>query len=492
MVTPETGRELFAQTLKSLADQIHAKFEIVVVADASQHQELMGWVGAWGLSEKTRCVANSSNDWMSKVADCLGQFVVLMDLGDVLSPWVLCAVDDVTRNNNDVDLIYGDEDSMGKGDRCCPIFKPGWSPIFLKSFNYIGRPWFARKNVVVSALSALDGLEKDKNEHVLLEEIGSISRSVCHIPSVLLSRANYSIDEFETNKAGKQTDTGFKQMTYPKVSIIIPTRLSDIELVDRCFSGLKNLTDYPDLEIIIAINNVRESSSITNYLSQWPFQVIYWDDAFSWSGINNFAAKHATGDYFLFMNDDVEPIRKDWLKIMVNTLSMRGVGAVGPLLKYPNGTIQHLGINFVDYGSHVRHLFRFCSGTERNLQWLMNNPREVSAVTGACLLTTRECFDEIHGFDENLPLVCNDVDFCMRAREKGYSIVVQPESKLVHHEGVSRAGLSEVEDVEKFLTKWEAVLKRGDPFTNPNLDSTRDDWTVNPSIETEYKYRITH
>jgi len=492
MVAPEPRRELFEQTLKSLADQIHTKFEIIVLADGSQHQEITGWVEGFGLSGKTRYVANSSNDWMSKLADCLGQFVVLMNLGDVFSPWTLCAVDDVTRNNKEVDLIYGDEDSMCKVDRCKPIFKPGWSPIFLKNFNYIGRPWFVRKNVMASALSALDGLEKDQNEHILLKEIGSISRSVCHIPSVLVSRANYSIDEFEINRASKQTEAGVTQMTYPKVSIVIPTRLSDLKLVDRCFSGLRNLTDYPDFEIIIAINNVKESSSITNYLSQWPFKVIHWNDAFSWSGINNFAAKHATGDYLLFMNDDVEPIRKDWLKIMVHTLSVGGVGAVGPLLKYPNDTIQHLGINFVDYGSGVRHLFRFCSGTEHNLQWLMNYPREVSAVTGACLLTTRECFDDIHGFDENLPLVCNDIDFCIRAREKGYSIVVQPESKLVHHEGVSRAGLPEVEDVQKFWTKWGAVLKAGDPFTNPNLDSTRDDWTVNPSIKTEYKYRITH
>jgi len=341
-------------------------------------------------------------------------------------------------------------------------------------------------------VSALEGVKKDATEHVLLKELGRISRSVCHIPSVLVSRANYSIDEFETNKASKPTEAGSTQMTYPKVSIIIPTRLSDIELVDRCFSGLMNLTDYPDMEVIIAVNNVSESALIETYLSKWPFKIIHWNNAFSWSGINNLGAMHATGDYLLFMNDDIEPINKNWLKILVNTLSGMGGGVVGPLLKYPNGTIQHLGINFVDYGGGARHLFRFGSGTEYNLQWLMNNPREVSAVTGACLLTTRECYNAVHGFDEGLPLVCNDTDFCIRAREKGYSTIIQPEAKLVHHEGVSRAGLTEVEDLNKFWAKWERLLKRGDPFTNPNLDSTRDDWTVNPNIKNEYKYRITN
>ena len=192
------------------------------------------------------------------------------------------------------------------------------------------------------------------------------------------------------------------------------------------------------------------------------------------------------------MNDDVEPIDKNWLKIMVRTLSITDAAVIGPLLKYPNGTIQHLGINFVDYGSGVHHLFRFCTGTEENLQWLMNFPREVSAVTGACLLTTRKYFDAVGGFDEGLPLVCNDTDFCMQLFNKGYSIIIQPEAKLIHHEGVSRSGMSEIIDVERFWRKWKKFLERGDQFTNPNLDATRDDWIVNPDIKVRYRYRISN
>lgn len=104
---------------------------------------------------------------------------------------------------------------------------------------------------------------------------------------------------------------------------------------------------------------------------------------------------------------------------MGHTLAITGVGVVGALLKHPNGKIQHLGMNFVNYGGGARHLFRFGTGNERGLQWLMNYPREVSAVTGACLLTTRKCFDAVGGFDEELPLVCNDTDFCLRVFKEG-------------------------------------------------------------------------
>ena len=384
---------LLMQTFKSLAAQTYAKFEIIIIADSSQCSMIADLVEVAGLSSKARFATSSFNDWMSNVAGCRGHLVGLVDVGDVLRPWALNDVDNVFRTSKNVGLVYADEDNLCEGERCKPIFKPGWSPVFLSNCNYIGRPWFALKSVLVSALSSLDSGNRDTNEHLLLKEIGRISTSICHIPTVLISHNNYSINKHEQIEPSKMSAIHNTGIVYPKVSIIIPTRLSDIDLVDRCFAGLNNLTDYPDMEVIIVVNNVSDSSLVDNYLGKWPFKVIHWNDAFSWSGINNFGAAHATGNYLLFMNDDVEPIDKNWLKIMVRTLSITDAAVIGPLLKYPNGTIQHLGINFVDYGSGVHHLFRFCTGTEENLQWLMNFPREVSAVTGACLLTTRKYFD---------------------------------------------------------------------------------------------------
>jgi GT2 family glycosyltransferase len=346
---------------------------------------------------------------------------------------------------------------------------------------------------MISALSKLDLVNGEFDEHLLLKEIGRINTSVCHIPSVLVSRNNNSIDtKFKQIDVSKGLTIECTETIYPKVSIIIPTCLSDMDMVDRCFAGLNNLTDYPDMEVIIVVNNVRDGSVIKDFLSKWTFKVIHWEGSFNWSGINNFGAAHATGEYLLFMNDDVEPLDRNWLKIMVNTLTATGAGIVGSLLKYPNGSIQHLGVNFVNYGGGARHLFRFCSGYEQNLQWLMNYPREVSAVTGACLLTTSKCLNIVGGFDEKLPLVCNDTDFCLRVNKSGYSVIIQPQAILIHHEGVSRAGMPEVEDVDRFWGKWDKFLKDGDQFTNPNLDATRDDWAVNPDVMEKFRYRISN
>ena len=277
---------------------------------------------------------------------------------------------------------------------------------------------------------------------------------------------------------------------YPKVSVVIPTAFGNEEIVSRCFDALERDTDYPDIEVIVIVNNIRDPAAIEQHLGARAFRVLHWDSAFNWSGINNFGASHADGDLLLFMNDDIEPLEPKWLLKLVSTLLRSGAGAAGCLLKYKNGTIQHGGVNFVNYGGGARHLFRFCTGDEETrLNWLLKCPREVSAVTGACLLTTRECFNELNGFDDELPLVGNDTDYCLRVWQTGRPVVLDPQARLIHHEGISRQGMSEETDVDMFWRKWKSFLDRGDIFTNPNLDMRRDDSFVDPSVDRTFPVR---
>jgi hypothetical protein len=96
-------------------------------------------------------------------------------------------------------------------------------------------------------------------------------------------------------------------------------------------------------------------------------------------------------------------------------------------------------------------------------------------------LTRRDCFDEANGFDESLVVVTNDTDYCLRLGEKGYTTAISAQSILIHHEGISRAGIKEVEDVDRFWKRWGPRLPADDPFTNPNLDRDKDDWSVDAS-----------
>jgi GT2 family glycosyltransferase len=251
----------------------------------------------------------------------------------------------------------------------------------------------------------------------------------------------------------------------------------------RCFNGLVERTDYPNLEVIVVVNNVPDVAAAKAFLANWPFTVRVWDGAFNWSAINNFGAKHATGDYLLFLNDDVEPVDPDWLKHMVRIARVHAVGAVGATLRYSNNTLQHAGITISNHAGASRHcgrhVFRFCLGDEAHIASLAHHDHECRAVTGACLLTRRDCFDVVNGFDETLALVTNDTDYCLRLAEKGYSSIVASEAVLIHDEGISRGGMAEDDDVKQFWKRWAARLSAVDPFTNPNLDIDKDDWSIN-------------
>jgi GT2 family glycosyltransferase len=487
---PTIDKVLLRQTLSALAAQRNSKFELIcLMEDGAQQEIITDIASSVNLTAKCQFLVSKTGLWPSAVDQCAGRLIGLVDVGDVFRPWAFSELHESIRENGLIDLIYADEDFIDENGRSDPTFKPGWSPIFLDNYNYIGRPWFASRTAFSSAVSTLSSEGVEFDEHELLKIIGRKESLVGHIPTVLLSRSSRRVHvQGQAEVRDTLSESGFDEH-WPKVSIIIPTRLADEELISQCFDGLESNTDYPDFEVIVVVNNVRDPEAEARHLGQRTFKVLHWDGAFNWAGINNLGATQANGELFLFLNDDIEPLEKDWLKILVQTLVRARAAAIGGLLRYPNGTIQHSGVHFVNHGGGARHLFRFCAGDEARLSWLMNHPREVSAVTGACLLTTRECFNAVNGFDEELPLVGNDTDYCLRVWRNGSSVMVQPAAKLIHHEGVSRQGMSEVKDAERFRKKWAKFLEHGDFFSNPNLDVWRDDWTVNPSIEKTFKLR---
>ena len=244
---------------------------------------------------------------------------------------------------------------------------------------------------------------------------------------------------------------------WPRVSIVIPTCLKAPDVVAKCLAGLAELTDYPEVETIVVVNNVGDAPAASAFLARWPVKVLTWDRAFSWSGINNFAARHAGGEHLLFLNDDVEPLSPDWLKQMVRFGRRPAVGAVGALLRYPNGTIQHAGITISNRTACGCHLFRHRTGREPAVAEIVGHAREIRAVTGACLLTRRECFEALGGFAEDMPVVANDIDYCLRLGERGYSTVMAAQAVLTHHEGLSRGAIDETGDIERF---WSWRIER--------------------------------
>jgi GT2 family glycosyltransferase len=156
---------------------------------------------------------------------------------------------------------------------------------------------------------------------------------------------------------------------------------------------------------------------------------------------------------------------------------LSGVGVVGAKLLYSDGTIQHAGVVLKRTGV-AHHAFRWAPREVLGVPRLADLPRNCSAVTGACMLVPRRVFEEVGGFDEELRVVLNDIDLCLRIRERGYAVIYTPHALLYHHEGSSRGRLHPPSDDDRFLRRWATRFSQVDPYYNPNLTDVREDWTI--------------
>ena len=272
---------------------------------------------------------------------------------------------------------------------------------------------------------------------------------------------------------------------HPKISIFIPNRDRPEDL-SLCIKSLISNSTYRNFEVIIIENGSKEDKTFQLYeelKKTGTSRILVWDESFNFSAVNNFAAKYATGDVFLFLNNDVEIIRPDWLENLLQHVMRREIGAVGAKLYYPNDRIQHAGI-IIGLGGVAGHPHRYCHAESNGYMGRLLVVQNVAAVTGACLMIRRGVYEEVGGFDENFALSYNDVDLCMRIRENGYLIVITPYAELYHHESATR-GYEDMPEKKSrfereaslFKTKWASALEKGDPYYNPNLSLIKDDFS---------------
>jgi len=243
-------------------------------------------------------------------------------------------------------------------------------------------------------------------------------------------------------------------------------------------------TTYRPFEILI-VNHQSDDPRTLAYLErlskEGKARVIDYEGPFNFSRINNMAVSHTRGTVLCFLNNDVEVISPGWLREMVSHALRPEIGAVGAMLYYLDDTIQHGGV-ILGIGGVAGHAYRYLPrGTPGQMgrAWLAQN---LSAVTAACLVMRREVFEEVGGFDERLAIAFNDVDLCLRIRERGYRILWTPFAELYHREGVSR-GRDTIEserfrqEIRFMQERWGEQLLR-DPAYNPNLTLEREDFSL--------------
>jgi GT2 family glycosyltransferase len=224
-------------------------------------------------------------------------------------------------------------------------------------------------------------------------------------------------------------------------------------------------------EILLADNGSRDSATLAFLASlerEGAARVLPFPGGFNFSSMMNEASRAARGEFLLFLNDDTEVLETGSIAAMAEEADRSDAGAVGALLLYPNGKIQHAGL-VVGMGVVAGHLWKGMSagGAPFFVSPLLS--REVSAVDGACFLVRKTTFFDLGGFDaERLAVSFGDVDFCLRAREKGLRILYTPHAVFLHHETQSRRSDLDEREVVWMERRWGKRLAK-DPFYHPDL-----------------------
>ena len=443
-------------------------------------------------------ISNHKNSLiLDKINSVDSDFFGILDSNILIHNYSVLELIKFLKKNPDSDIYYSDNDHIGKNNhRSDPFFKPNWSLITFNSYDYISSFYIVQKKLLKKVLkNEFSNLTISFN---LLLHFIELAKQISHIPLPLYSIMDYSIlssyefkknllkNFIQRNNIDAKVEYGALPQTFrinynlkskPKVSIFIPTT-NNYSILKRCIKSIEKNTNYKNIEIIIIDNpklpnELSKNSKLTKYYNQTVHKVITYNDNFNFSRMNNIAVKESTGDLLLFLNDDTKILDKYWLDEMVSILLQDDIGAVGPKLVFGDETIQHAGMAFLKTGSGF-HPFQKLDHDAPGYHNFANIMKECSAVTGACLLTSREIFEQIGEYDENFDVYYGDSDLCLKIRKAGYKIVYTPFTKLLHDgsrtiRSTIATSYFAVESHQRFLKKWPE-LKNGDPFYHPILD----------------------
>lgn len=446
-----------------------------------------------------------------------GEYIALFDHDDLLHPSALYEVMRAICEHG-ADFIYTDENTFSEEPRDAynPHFKPDFSPDTLRSYNYICHLSAFSRELLDSVgyfRSEYDGSQ----DYDLILRLTEKAKRVFHIRKILyywrahknsvaqdVGAKPYTVTAAKKALAAHLERCGLKgevldssvPTTYhikyeidgnPLISVIIPNKDHTDDL-DICLKSLYEKSSYKNFEVIIVENNSTEKETFEYYeaLTQkyGNVKIVKWEGNFNYSAINNFGVNYAKGEYILLLNNDVEIINGSCLEEMLMFAQRKDVGAVGAKLYYSDDTVQHAGV-ILGLGGTAGHAHKHFGRSHPGYMARASIAQNLSACTAACLMMRRDVFDEVGGLDESFEVAFNDVDLCMKIRKKGYLVVFTPYAELYHYESKSRGNDSTPEklerfrgEIDRFKEKWQKQLDDGDPYYNPNLTLTRDDFSL--------------
>lgn len=520
-----TPEKFLCQMIDSLLEQTYAEWELCI-ANASPEDASMEFVLreyserdkriVWKKLQENKGIAENTNEAFSMAT---GEFVGLLDHDDLLAPNALYEIVKALNAEPDIDVLYTDEDKIRgeEQEHFQPHFKPDFNPDLLRSNNYICH-FFVVKSELLRKVGGFRKEYDGAQDYDFIFRCTENAGKIHHIPEILYhwrthqaSTADNPQSKLYAFEAGKRAiegnlersglagevshtkDYGFYRVKYPVqgnplVSILIPNKDAKEEL-ETCVNSILKKSTYKNYEILIVENNSSTEEIFKYYkeLSENPkIRLLKWEKEFNYSAINNYAASRAKGEYLLLLNNDTEVITPDWIEEMLGFCQREGTGAVGVKLCYKNDTIQHAG-TVIGIGGIAGHMFVDMPKERTGYMHKASIIQDLSAVTAACMMLKRQVFEEVGGFEEQLAVAFNDVDLCLRIREKNQLVVYDPYVELYHYESKSRGTEDSKEKVRRFQSeiefmrcRWENLLKKGDPYYNKNLSLTKWNYSLRP------------
>ncbi|CAN5371657.1 hypothetical protein BH09PSE6_BH09PSE6_05030 [soil metagenome] len=510
-----TDRRILEAAIESVRRQVYPHFELCIADDASPDPKVRETLQRFAaLDPRIRIVYREQNGHIVQASNSAlelasGEFVALLDHDDLLHPLALHFVVDAINRFPDAGIVYSDEDKIDAfGLRYEPYFKSRFNYDLLLSQNMISHLGVYRRSLIEGVGGFREAFKGSQDYDLALRVVERIEpHQIIHIPRVLYHwraiAGSTAVDSSEKpyavvaahaavkdhlDRPGRNAEVlpapempNYSRVRFelpekaPHVTIIVPTR-DRLDLLSMCIDSIIEKTQYPSYDIVIVDNGSVEAATHA-YLDRLPrdrVTVVRDDRAFNFSALNNFAAASARGPLLCLLNNDIEVRQPEWLDELARLASRDDVGCVGARLWYPDERLQHGGV-LLGIGGIASHSHKFLARGAAGYFGRAVLPQQLTAVTAACLMIRKTVYQEVGGFDEQLAVAFNDIDFCLRVVEAGYRNIWTPASELIHHESASRGVESSPEKVDRFNREVEFMTKRwrtallSDAAYSPNL-----------------------
>ena len=516
----KTPVDFFREMADSALAQTYPNFELLLVNSSPEDEALCQVVEEYcrrdprvrevRLDHNLGIVGNTNEGIRAAGADV--DFLAFYDHDDTIEPDLLWYYVAGINAYPTTDLLYCDEDHLKDGRYIIPFFKPDWDPQREETENYVCHLLTVRKSIVDSFSKLPDTSVENAQDHNMTFMVAERARNVFHCRKVLyhwrmhagstsqqgptskphtfdaqrrsvqghLDRSGIPADAVMHARVFERSDVQYHFETKPLVSVLIPNK-DAAPLLARCVDSILRKTTWPNYEVVICENNSTQPQTFAYYRqaerdSRVRVLQVPCPDGPSFSHVCNVGVREARGEYVILLNNDTEVMSPDWIELLLGPVRFEGMGAAGAKLLYPDELIQHAGVQIGGVDEPVHYYV--CSPGDGPGFYVANIlPHRSTAVTGACLLTTKAIWNEVGGMDEGLPFDYDDVDLCLKMRAAGYELLEQSNAVLTHYESATRAkhdapGQSRVRylhDLGVIRERFARQLAYPDPYYSPDL-----------------------